>query len=308
MNPINNFSERVTELGNTGFKDLVQNKIGVFKGMFLGLNGTLKFADANDALVLADWETKMKLPKNQRAYLCPLFDSIEDISTEDVYVDGLQGKRLSEKGKIGFKAMISVNKFLALNLQGFNGKDIDVVLFDESSSLIGKTTNGTDFDGISATVRFETQKLAAAGELMMQPVTVTFKDSDDWSFRGAVLEPMNETPFWNPQTDVDGVYDVALTVTNPAVTGFKVAVNKKSIDTKITTSGVSGLVKADFILKSALGVVKTITTVEESDVIGVYDIIATVVSTDTIEIVPTASISIATVKIDGLGVKTTITI
>lgn len=307
MGEINTFSEKVRDLRNTGFKQLIGNKIGVIRGIIIGMNGSLEFATASDALTKANWVTKMKATKSTRAFMLPLFDAITDKSTDDTYSDGLQGSKFNEFGKISFEAMIDANTYLALNLNGFSFKDLDAIFIDESSSLIGRTPDGTKVTGFSIDLVVGKPKLAGKGEKMMIPLTVTIKDSKEFIYERAVIEPMNETNYWNPLTDIDGVYDVELTVTEPSATGFKVSVMKKSIDTSMNSAAVSGLVKADFVLKSVAGVVKTITTVEESEVAGVYDVVATVESTDTIDLVACSSISLTTIMIESLG-KQTITI
>lgn len=302
---INTFSEKVTELGNTGFRKQVENKLGAIVGMVV-CNSKDEFATATSALTLADWNTKFKLPKNSRLFMFPLFDAITDKSGEDTYSDGLQGQKFNSEGLKSFEAMVDVNNALANKLRSFNGKDTYIYFIDESGSLIGYTPDDTKFAAIKCSLRVGSKKLAGKGEKMMVPLNVTIKNANEWGEDSAVIEPINETPFWNPKTDFDGVYDCVLVGSSYAGTGFKVQVYKQSINPDVDTSAVSGLVKEDFVLKSAAGVVKTITSLTESEIAGTYDLVATVVNTDTLELDVCANISLTDIAIEGTN-KLTVT-
>lgn len=304
MAKINYFSEKTKELGNTGFKQLVGNKLGVLVGALVSLDGGLEFTTATSALTKADWEAKMKLPKNQRVYMLPMFESFTDKSTDDVFTTSLQGEKFAEWGKIQFEAMLDVNTYLALNLNGLNGKDLDCVLIDTSGSLIGITPDGTKFTGISCRLHVGKPKLAGQGEKMLTPVTFTIKSTEDFVNNRAVLEPLNQTEYWNPKTDFDGVYDVELEVTEVSKTGCKVKVLKKSVDSAMTTAGVDGLVKADFVLKDASGATQEITTLLASGKIGEYDLVETLANNYTLELVACSSISLTSIKIEGTNTIT----
>ena len=299
MEKLNTFSQKTKELGNTGFKQLVENKLGVIVGALVSLDGGLDFASADDVLDISKWEEKMKLPKSQRVFMLPLFDAFNDRSTDDVFNTSLQGEKFNEWGKVQFDAMLDVNTYLGLNLNGLNGKDIDIALIDTSCSLIMKENADGTYSGFSCRIHVGKPKFAAQGEKMLTPITVIITSTEDFVYSRAVAEPLYAENSWNPKTDLDGVYDVELSVSNISETGCKIKVLKKSINQSLTSAGVGGLTKTDFILKSSLGVVKTITTLEPSDVEYIYDLAATLENGDVISLVPCSSISLTSIKIEG---------
>ena len=301
---MNEFSEKQVIIKNTGFKDRPINKLGVLHGIIISMAGYSEFATASAAMALSGWETKQKATKTQRTFFFPMFDSVEDKSTEDVYADTLQGQKFREDGKMQVKGMIDCDKYMAVNLRSFNGKNVEVFLFDESASIWGTTPDGTKFKGMKATVRVGMQKLAAKGERVLTPVEIIFQEPRQWNEEGAVIEPMNQSADWNPKTDIDGVYDVNLATSAATVTSCKITVKKAGIDPTMTISAVDGLVKADFVLKTSAGVVKTITTLTETGVSGEYTLVATLANSDTIELVSCASISLTTIKIEGVAPTT----
>ena len=166
------------------------------------------------------------------------------------------------------------------------------------------TPDGIKFTGISCRLHVGKPKLAAQGEKMLTPVTFTIKSTEDFVNNRAVLEPLNQTEYWNPKTDFDGVYDVELEVSEVSATGCKLKVLKKSVDSAMTTAGVDGLAKADFMLKDDSGATQVITTLEPSGEIGEFDLAATLANDYTLKLVDCASISLTSIKIEGTNTIT----
>ena len=260
---INVFAEKQKNYGATGFKELIANKIGVTRGIYVAPKGKLTFATNAAALTLANWQTLSKASRVNRGYMIPLFDAIEDKSTDDVFSDGLQGQKFNQYGKIAFTGMMDINMYLYRELVGFNGKELECVIFDESASITGRSSDDIKFQGIPATIHVGKPKLAAQGEKQMYPITVTLKDTTDIVYSGSVIEPLFAADEWNPLTDLDGVYNVDLTATDTLATGTVITVKKRSVSGDMAQSSVSGLVKDDFVQRGSNGVTKTITTVTE---------------------------------------------
>lgn len=302
MNSI--FSENQKDPQNTGYKDRPANKMGVLVGLFVGARGCLKFDTYADAMNKAEWETLMKLPKNERTFFFPLADKVEDLSTEDKKEETLQGQKTREEGKQGTRYMLDVDKNMAVALRSFNNKLIDYCPFDESATIQMTTPDGVIRKGISARIYVGAQKQAAAGERVLVPVEVFQTDPRQTNNEGCVIEPMNQTADWNPKTDIDGVYDVNLATSDATVTSCKVTVKKAGIDPTMKIAAVDGLAKEDFVLKTSAGVSKTITSLTPTGVSGEYTLVATIANGDTIELVACSAISLVTIKIEGLAPTT----
>ena len=302
---INTFNEKQGDLQNTGFKKLLENKIGVYRGGLLAPKGQ-EFATATDALTLANWTALIKDSKVDRGFVLPLFDTFEDASTDDVYAETLQGSKFKEDGKMIFNVMIDANKQLALNLRALNGREWCLYLFDESASILGTTPDDTKFKGFDVSIRVGNQKPAAQGEKMMTPIHITLKDSRQWNDEGAVLEPINDATDWNPITDLDGVYDVNLaqvgTATTSAVT---VSVYKKSIASTNALADITGLVLADFVGYDSSGSVITISSVTDNGD-GTYALASSAAFelNGTIDLVTCENISLTSIAIESTGAAT----
>ena len=147
MAVINQLGEKQISLKNTGYRELPSAKLGVLRGMFLIPRGT-EIATADLAVAQATYETGMKDVLSDRWFYIPLWDAFTDKSTEDIYVETLQGQKFAEQGKYAFQVMIEANKNVSGALRSFNSKQWSAIFFDESASLIGMTPDGTKVRGI----------------------------------------------------------------------------------------------------------------------------------------------------------------
>ena len=301
----NYLNSRQSTLLNSGYKDLPDNKLGVYLGGFIVPRGT-EIDTCELATAQSTYEGLMKLALSNRAFYIQLADTFTDKSTEDVYVETIQGPKFSEQGQIAYQYMVDANKFNSRRLRSYNNKDWDWIPFDKSGTLHGTSQDGVKFKGFSITFRAGNQKLAAQGELMMQPIDIVYKDSSEWADYGVIVEPMNlETDEWNPITDIDGVYDVDVTVSDATATTCKIQVHKAGIVATNAISDVDGLVKADFVHKSSAGVVKADTTIEASGVGGEYNVVsADIANGDTFDLVLVSAISLTNIKIESTGAAT----
>lgn len=306
MTTFNTFGSKQATLKNSGYKELPKNKLGVLRGGFLVPRGT-EIATADLLVAKATYETGMKQPLADRWFYVPLFDAITDKSTEDVYVESLQGQKFSEEGKYAYQAMVEVNKYTSLNMRSWNDKQWSWIPFDESSSILATSPDGTIAKGFDITFRATNQKLAEQGTKMMQPIEIVYQDASQWSDEGVVVEPMNlSADDWNPITDIDGVYDVNLAQVGTATTSeVVVSVYKAGIETANAISNVTGLVVGDFVAKDSAGSVVAISgSTDNGD--GTYTLASSAAfeASGTIDLVATASISLTTIKIDSTGAAT----
>ena len=303
MTQFNTFGSKQATLKNSGYKELPEPKLGVIRGGFLVPRGT-EIATADLLVAKATYETGMKNPLATRWFYVPLFDAFTDKSTEDVYVDSLQGQKFSEEGKIAYQATVEVNKYTSLNMRSWNDKQWDWIPFDESASIMATSSDGTIAKGFAITFRTTNQKLAEQGTKMMQPIEIVYQDATQWADEGVVVEPMNlSSADWNPITDIDGVYDVDIAQVGTATSSLiVVSVYKSGIDSANAISNVTGLVVGDFVVKDAAGATVTVDSIVDNGD-GTYDLIGSgvFVTLGTANIVATASVSLTTIAIDSTG-------
>jgi hypothetical protein len=104
-------------------------------------------------------------------------------------------------------------------------------------------------------LRVKSQTLPDGRAVVETPVKVVLKDATEWNDFGVVIQPTT----WNPNS-LDGVYDVAMSIVSSSAASVVVGVNIDSYATTDPNGQITGLVKADFVVKDDTPSVESINT------------------------------------------------
>jgi hypothetical protein len=187
----------------------------------------------------------------------------EDAAEEEVYQDSPLKLRSVRKGNQRWRFFISENLCLHKNLQTHKRTNGRVFLIDQNGYLIGTKKPNGDFAGLSlALLNPEKLKWATESEASTSPIYVALSNSGIQFDKNGYMLNMSDYV-----DDFYRIVDVNVTVVTITDAG--------DIDVLVATdcdsTGVSGLLVADFVYLDASRVAVTISTaVESSSVPGQY--------------------------------------
>jgi len=246
-----------TNAGNTGLQDCAEN-FGYFAKFVIVPNGT-EFATQTDALDETDWITLLNKIKSERGYPTPETVTIELDQEATVYQELIAGKReFVRNGKDRFKVMFeAISMHNHKELQKHNNRNLlSVYIVTSNGYILGYSLDGVKMLPLQVDeLTFEKMAFSDGDTRTRSSMSIVFSDSDQWNKYGVWVAPAKKTTLsWDPIAEIVGVKDVSITATATTGTGLTATVLGTS-DMKPVT----GLVTADFSLKTAAGVVVTVT-------------------------------------------------
>ena len=307
MSDINKFTSDTTQGANTGFKNQVSdNQSIIYQLAITSVN--FAFDTVAEALTKANWLTGVKDVQSNRIYPTPYADDIADKTKDPTFFTSkIMGDIMVTEGTIAFQLIMGQqNEKVYSKLRSFNNKPIRFFGIDKNKNIIGTSPDGEKIEGFEGTIYVTPRKISDGTKPSQFMIECTLKDLTEWTDRKAILQPYKEDASWS-FNEIDGVYDVNLKASSVLATGCTVAVNIDSFKESDSNGQVVGLVKADFVLKSAIGAAKTITTLTDKGD-GTYTLVATLATGDTLNLVACSAISITDYAVESTGAITMPTI
>jgi hypothetical protein len=246
-----------TLIKNTGLSDCNVD-VGFDVGHVFVPRGTEIDTEAN-AKLLATWQTLIQADVGTRIYPVPPSVKQEPTADEPVYETLSQGAEQylytnTNKDRFFISASILTPTFVS-NMNSLNNGIWAAYAFTSNGFIRGKSIDGVKFLPMDCTVRIEPQRKATDAEGAHLPYTVRFDDYKDWNENGAIVDPV-----FNPSTDLEGLVNV-----NLAVSGTPTATELILVaTTELNDIAVTGLVVADFLIKTAAGAEQAPSSVTES--------------------------------------------
>jgi hypothetical protein len=261
----NQYSCSVEDWQNTGF-DKCNTNLGAIKLIILTTESFTISTEAN-AKLLATWTAGIQ---SKTVFPLPTVWSATDQSEKDTYETSPLGmKKLGKEGTYGGEYLLDAPLGMQIALRSFNGADLRVFYVDVNGNILGMSLDGTILKGFKVGM-FQCEgmnNVVAAGETRKIVVNVwedTPTDRDDY---GVMVTPTAFNPL-----ELEGLKDLTLTIVGTP-TSSSIVVDVK---TSYGQVGLSGLIVADFIEETALGVGHTINTATESaTVAGRYTLAST---------------------------------
>jgi hypothetical protein len=231
-----------------------------------------EFATKTDAETEANWLTDI-----QKKEVYPFFQihETEDLSTEDGTFSGANGLVVipTSKGKWMAKFHFQIPAYNLTRLYSFDGASGRMYLADSQGHVMGTTEDNTKFRGFEIRrIMVSKPKLALTkDEVVTVAVSVEFSKIDEYTKELAIVD----CDFIDSLEGLQNV-DVTYVSTNAGETETTITVTRECDST-----GVSGLVAADFTLLSDGGDVIAITSVTESaTVAGTYVVVTAALADD----------------------------
>ena len=230
--------------GKYGFNNLMASK----KIVLVPVGYT--FANMAAVQAYVNWATGIKGPIANRLQPLPLaFEVKQEGGTTKFQQTPLSGKIPVLEEVAGLILTYNVDPIWASLMRGNNFKRFDVIVIDDSGTIMGTTPDGTKFKGLSTTSVFFGQMTFADGiKSAENQLYISFADPLEWNNAPAKVDGAGLS--WFPKA-LDGVSPVRLTCSGSSATGFTVSVNAWGLNASDPNSAYPGLVKADFILTKA---------------------------------------------------------
>lgn len=203
-----------------------------------------------EAADLAFWQALLlETNEDERGYLFPAFANVEPASEETVYAQTPLKDVKVRDGKYQYRFLLDTDLCTHKNMRTHNGNGRRVIFFDIEGQAIGTEKSNGNFTGLKLSLlNVEKLRVNDGTNPTYSPVYVVIKDNKDLDDRGWIIDGsfVNEL---NPLTDV------TLTLSSVAAGSFKVAVTNSCDGV-----GISGLLVADFVVRTAAGVAQSVTT------------------------------------------------
>jgi len=240
----------MTTLKNTGKGDKIY--VGEAQGLFLS-PVYFEFATVAAAKVKANWTTLINAVSSARLYPIVDFFKADIKDNEPVKESGSYGKEniLYYKGAMDTFEIDCVSFEEATRLLSFNGQTLYAMVATQQG-LILAVTDGTKVKSLKVKV-FATKVKAKGSDSQRLRIEIQSQETKLEIENGIEFEPD-----FNPITELEGIRDVTLTVTDADEHGCTLSVVDAYNGAKVVN-----LVKTDLILKSNVGgtvAIETITT------------------------------------------------
>jgi hypothetical protein len=201
----------------------------------------------------------------------------------------LSGDKFIREGKEGFTLSIDLPVSMQVKLRSFNQRKGRVFMADENGNIYGTSPDGTIIKGLTVQ-ELHVGKMETAGDSNSRfvKVKVILRNTFEQADYGVIFKPTDFNPY-----ELDGVYDVILAKVSAATTGINFSVTIDQLDPSDPLGQVTGLVKADFVLKKAGVAVTTFTVADAGD--GTYTFTPTAAFSTgdyTLDLVACASVSL----------------
>lgn len=219
-------------------------------------------AQAADPLV---WQALLLDAKSKRGYLWPEFASVEDVSEDAIYEETALTDIAVRDGKYRYRVGIAKDLCTHKAMYTHRGSGMRIFIKDNKNQLNGTEDADGNIRGFRlALLHTEKLKVSDGSVASKSPIYIVLADNSELDERGVIIDGSFINTL-SPLTDVTILVNALLTDSDTIV----VAVSAVCDGTPI-----SGLVKADFTVKTPAGVTQSILTVVETDD-GVYTLTAT---------------------------------
>lgn len=245
---------------NTGAKE--QCLEGLFIMPALHIQG-FSFESVEGAKDKTKWDAAIAAKK-----IFPLY-SVEELAsanTEDTVFEGRTQQYVTAQGK----KVSTFSSFLGLcshgALKSYNKKDMGLFEFTEDGAIKGVITGDGKVKGQDVVLNVGKRLDATADRPPSTPVTINYKDHNQFEDNGAVLRPEN----WGA-SDIQGIFDVTLA---------QVSASSTTIEFTASTGCAGGddnidsLLAANVIVRDLVGATVTVSFVTADDN-GVYKLTGT---------------------------------
>lgn len=246
--------------GNTGAKEQCLEGLFILPALHVPGFSFDSFADAKD---IEKWKTAIAAKK-----IIPLY-SVEELAsanTEDTVFEGRTQQYVTALGK----KISTFSSFLGLcshgALKAYNKKDMGLFEFTEDGAIKGVVTADGKVKGQDVVLNVGKRLDATADRPPSTPVTVNYKDHNQFEDNGAILRPEE----WGA-SDIQGIFDVSLKQVSASATVIKFTASTGCAggDDLVTS-----LVTANVVVKDLAGAVVTASFVT-ADADGVYTLTGT---------------------------------
>lgn len=238
-----------------------------------------------NALLKASWQNALLGTASNRIYLWPKFKMFENASEDAVYEETDLSSQKVRDGRYRFK--VSVQESLCLHKAMFNhsgNASAKVFLIDTENQLIGTLNAAGNFVGFDIELlNVEKLKFNDGKVSTKTPIYLVLSDNKELDVNGSII---SGSGFVN---DLFSIVDVDVTQVGSATTSLIKVTVKATCD----GTSVDGLVQADFTVKSAAGVSRTISSVTQATD-GTYSINSSAAFTvgDIVDLVAASALSI----------------
>lgn len=223
-----------------------------------------KFETVTAAKTKSVWDTAIAEKK-----IFPLYDveELASANTEDTFFEGRSRKYKTASGK----KESTYSSFLGLcshnALKSFDGKEMQLFEFTEDGAILAvMDTDNAKVKGQNVVLTVGKRLPATADRPASTPVTISYKDFNEFEDSGAILRPEG----WDGM-DLYGIFDVTIT---------QVAATATSIKFKVSDGCAGGgdvlsvFEDGDVIVKDGTGATQSVTFVAP-DSEGVYEVTGT---------------------------------
>lgn len=245
---------------NTGAKE--QCLEGLFIMPALHIPG-FSFESVEDAKDKTKWDAAIASKK-----IFPLY-SVEELAsanTEDTVFEGRTQQYVTAQGK----KVSTFSSFLGLcshgALKSYNKKDMGLFEFTEDGAIKGVITGDGKVKGQDVVLNVGKRLDATADRPPSTPVTVNYKDHNQFEDNGAVLRPEN----WGA-SDILGIFDVTLVQVSASATNIEFTASTGCAG---GDDNIDSLLAANVIVKDLDGATVTVSFVTADDN-GVYTLTGT---------------------------------
>jgi len=257
---------------------------GYIKGMIeTPANFVLSDSDlATPAALKTALQALLVAPIGERGYFFPLSKKTENLSTEASYEDSPVAVMAVDDGKYAFKLHISENMCLHKAMYSHRSTNGRVIFIDKKNQFwLTEVTGGAA--GLSFAM-LNTEKWMmtdGAGQASTSPVYVVLEDNLEFDASGLLVEGGTTA------SQLVRLADVTLAIIgSPTSSSVRVSVLQSCDGTPV-----SGLVIADFVLRTAAGAAQTISSVTETAP-GTYTLAGTGLVTGTLTLDDPADLSV----------------
>ncbi len=232
---------------------------------------SFSFADEDTALTESNWQDAIEQSAD-RIYPLPEFWEVEDNSEDSTYDERPGGNILIEEGQYIIRGMMKLSVADMKKIRTFNNLSWRAFIVDINGNIWGTNLSGTLAQGLKVrSLTVEKMTLPNADAASWVPVTIHFDSASEFMDNGIVIRPQKkETDSWDA-TDLDGLTDVELSVTESTTSdvtvsavAYKKGVNltgfdetsdwviKDDADESVSVSGVTDNGDGTYVLSASL--------------------------------------------------------
>jgi len=208
---------------------------------------------ASQSLMKTAFQNAIRAGKATRVYLWPRFSGFENASTEATYDETTLSNILADAGKYAFRFHIAKSLCLHKAMFSHNASGKRYFILDKEEQLLATEFSDGKFGGLlSSLLNVEKLMFNTGSEASKTPIYLVLENYKELDARGALLDGAFVAELF-PLTDVE------ITLSAVAAGTFTATVKQKCDQTPV-----SGLVLADFNVRTAAGAAQQPTSVTET--------------------------------------------